>query len=644
MMEKKFTPQIVFFLLFSMVLSISLKAQVPNFTLTDIYGVEHNLYEDYLDQGKTVLLSFGATWNPWDEVWMESGALQEFQEDYVTSGQAAILFIDPYSPSFDDLLGTTGNSTGYNFIDNTNFPIISTTEDILIDFEVIAFPSIRMICPDGSGYSDGFSQSTVFTIVDNLAYTNLETADIIAERMFEHCGASFDLNSIEGLVYNDEDDNCIHEQNEVGVAGIKSIITGPNGTVTRISNQNGIFRRIAVPGDYSVTVVPPNDLWSVCNSPTSITFNNGPTVSEHVDFGLNVFEECPKLISTITAPILRRCFDANLYVDYCNEGTVHAENVILTVVLDEYMDYVSANMTPSSVDGQTITFEIGNLDPLECGKITITFFTDCEVELETEQCYSSQIAPVYDCDDGRLVIETECQEIRGAFDPNDKRAFPLSGSDDYIVEPNTMIKYQIRFQNTGSDTAFNVFIEDVISDDLDINSFRVGASSHYNEIEFDENRKMVIRFPNIMLPDSNVNLVGSNGFVNYYINQVPNLNNGVVIENSAGIFFDFNDPVLTNTTRHTIDDGVSSISNLNTINFSIFPNPASTVLDIRINEKGWNSGVVDILDVTGKLMQTQTLENSRNEIEVHNLEEGIYFLVITNNLGHKTSELLSIIR
>jgi len=44
-------------------LNHSAKAQqAPDFDLTDIDGNQHRLYQDYLDQGKTVLLSFGGAW------------------------------------------------------------------------------------------------------------------------------------------------------------------------------------------------------------------------------------------------------------------------------------------------------------------------------------------------------------------------------------------------------------------------------------------------------------------------------------------------------------------------------------------------------------------------------------------------------
>ena len=621
-----------------------IQAQAPNFTLTDINGVEHDLYEDYLDQGKTVLLSFGGTWNMWDSVWIGSGVLQEFQDVYVSTGEAAILFIDPFSPSLEDFMGTSGNSTGFDFVSAANFPLISAGNQISLDYEVNFFPTIRMICPDGTTYSDNFAASGKFIETD-IGYGELESAEIIADKMFENCGTGFEVNAIEGLVYNDLDNNCNYDQNESGAQNIKSLIAGPNGTITRITNTNGIFRKVVTPGDYDVSVVPPNELWSTCNSPITVNIGNGAATTEYPELGLKAIEDCAKLMSTITAPILRRCFDANLFVSYCNEGTLSAENVSVTVTLDEFMDYVSSNQTPSSIDGQTLTFEVGTLQALECGQIKIVFFTNCDGELGTEQCYSTEIFPDFDCNqDPRFQTEMECQEIRGAYDPNDKRAFPLSGSDEYVIEPNTTIKYQLRFQNTGTDTAFNIFIEDEISDNLDLSSFRVGQASHDYDIEFDEGRLMTIRFPDIMLPDSNVNLVASNGFINYYIDQVPNLANGEIIENSAGIFFDFNEPILTNTTTHIVDDGIVKTQNINDIDFNIFPNPTSDILNIRIKENDWKSGKVDVMTITGKVIYTQTSNNFSNRINVERFEEGIYILVLTSDEGRSAQQMFSVMR
>ena len=45
------------------VMPLSDNAIAPDFTVTDLNGVSHTLY-DYLDDGKMVILDFSATWCP----------------------------------------------------------------------------------------------------------------------------------------------------------------------------------------------------------------------------------------------------------------------------------------------------------------------------------------------------------------------------------------------------------------------------------------------------------------------------------------------------------------------------------------------------------------------------------------------------
>ena len=61
-------------------------------------------------------------------------------------------------------------------------------------------------------------------------------------------------------------------------------------------------------------------------------------------------------------------------------------------------------------------------------------------------------------------------------------------------------------------------------------------------------------FNNIQLPDSNVNEPASHGFVKFKINQRANNPLGTVIENKAGIYFDFNEAVITNSTHHVLGE------------------------------------------------------------------------------------------
>ena len=63
---------------------------------------------------------------------------------------------------------------------------------------------------------------------------------------------------------------------------------------------------------------------------------------------------------------------------------------------------------------------------------------------------------------------------------------------------------------------------------------------------------LTLTFANLLLPDSNVNETASHGFIQFSIDQRPDNPSGLLLENRAGIYFDFNAPVMTNTVFHTI--------------------------------------------------------------------------------------------
>ncbi|BDS11378.1 T9SS type A sorting domain-containing protein [Aureispira anguillae] len=162
-------------------------------------------------------------------------------------------------------------------------------------------------------------------------------------------------------------------------------------------------------------------------------------------------------------------------------------------------------------------------------------------------------------DDGDSHVDITCVVVSGAYDPNDKMGFPLGIGANHEIDANEQIEYLIRFQNTGTDTAFTVVIRDTLSSELDVFSVRSGASSHNYHFRIYGERVLEWTFYDILLPDSLTNLEGSNGFVRFSVDQNPDLPIGTRIENTASIYFDFNLPIVTNTYFHTI--GAPQINN-----------------------------------------------------------------------------------
>lgn len=161
--------------------------------------------------------------------------------------------------------------------------------------------------------------------------------------------------------------------------------------------------------------------------------------------------------------------------------------------------------------------------------------------------------------DASPFTDVDCQPNVGSYDPNDKTGYPNGYCTAHYIESNQNIEYKIRFQNTGTDTAFTVVVRDTLPLSLDPATVQPGASSHAYDFELLGNGVVQFTFPNIMLPDSSANEMASHGFVNFSASQLAGNGNGTVINNQAAIYFDLNDPVFTNTYTHTVaDDFVQS--------------------------------------------------------------------------------------
>jgi len=150
------------------------------------------------------------------------------------------------------------------------------------------------------------------------------------------------------------------------------------------------------------------------------------------------------------------------------------------------------------------------------------------------------------------VLMDHCFELRCPFDPNDKQGQPHRGDINPILDDESLL-YTIRFENLGNDTAFNVRIEDVLSENYDAESMRfIQASHEVDRYLIDRNRTLKFYFDDIQLPSLQQDSVGNKGFVQFSINTVDGISPNTEVTNAASIYFDENEAVITNTSLHTI--------------------------------------------------------------------------------------------
>ncbi len=247
--------------------------------------------------------------------------------------------------------------------------------------------------------------------------------------------------------------------------------------------------------------------------------------------------------------------------------------------------------------------------------------------------YSTGYVSQFPTDDADPWIDIDCTETTAAVDPNDKQGFPLGYGPEHYIRPGTELEYMIRFQNTGTDTAFTVRIVDTLSSWLDPATIRPGVSSHPYQFNLTGPGIVEFLYENILLPDSNVNQAASNGFVKFSIYPKADAPLETLIENDAAIYFDFNEPVITNTTRHRLGENFVTVGlwqpERPQYQVLVSPNPMRETA--RLEVKGLVGGHpfhLQVFDLQGNIVLDNTSYNSVFIIRKTDLAAGMYLFKI----------------
>lgn len=236
-----------------------------------------------------------------------------------------------------------------------------------------------------------------------------------------------------------------------------------------------------------------------------------------------------------------------------NEGC-ESKNGEVTLSFHGPVNYESSSILPLSQTANSVTWNFENLSySMDNFLSNLHFRVDTLAQVWDQICFEVRMTTV----DGNLdtLISTTiyCFHVIASYDPNDKQVFPQGVCAEHYTLKNQALTYTVRFQNTGNAPAIDVFLLDSLSPSFDLKTLRVLSSSHQPMItEIVGDRILKFDFKNINLADILSDEEASKGFVTFEISPYLNLLDGTLIENNAGIYFDFNPPVITNTTWNTL--------------------------------------------------------------------------------------------
>ena len=280
-------------------------------------------------------------------------------------------------------------------------------------------------------------------------------------------------------------------------------------------------------------------------------------------------------------------------------------------------------LTPS-MTGNMYTYTIpdfGNINTINDFKLV--FQTDTTAQSTDSICVSAIISPTSGDNNTANNTHSFCYNVTNSLDPNIKEVYPV----DVMPGFNDWLTYTIHFQNTGNAPAYNIRLADTLDNMLDLETFQVINYSHYNQTNL-AGTILNIRFPNIQLPDSTTDPTGSIGFIQYRIKPKANWAAPYKIKNTAYIYFDYNAPIVTNTTYNSILT-VTGFRNETETLAALYPNPTNGSFTIELNTKEKQS--LQVFDMTGNVVLSQTIENGKTTIDANHLAAGIYNISIKGN-------------
>lgn len=433
------------------------------------------------------------------------------------------------------------------------------------------------------------------------------------------------IGNLLGTVFMDVNNNGIKDTNEFGVP-YQLVKAGSSYATTDMYGCYDIHVYSA--GQYSIKHIIQGYLISDTDS-IIVNVNSPGIVLSGNNFPCHSLTGVRDLAVTLTSTYISPGFTSNYWLSYSNQGT-QIENGTLRVAIDNQLDYIMASQTPDTISANNFSWNFSNLIPGETRTISLIMNTPSSLPLGSYIISSGLIKPVIG--DTLVANNTDSDNtiVIGSFDPNDKSVNPVGQTTEGIIGLNPgQLRYTIRFQNTGTDSALNIVLRDTLDNDMDLSTLRIIASSHPCDYLLSSDRLITVTFNNILLPDSGTNQAASQGFFKYSIKPKSNLPIGTQLTNRADIYFDFNLPVSTNTVLNTIGIYYGVDKNLNYIEkLIIHPNPATTTLTIEgLTQKT----TAEVYDISGKLLLSKPL--STKTIDISRLGKGLYFIKLTTAEG-----------
>ena len=360
------------------------------------------------------------------------------------------------------------------------------------------------------------------------------------------------FSKVVGKVFVDENDNGLIDPTEAVITG--RLVKGSNEWASLTDNYGRFEIRDGAPYDpFQVDLAWESEFYA---APTlNIDFVGDEELIEQ-DIPLQVILSVDDLCLSAAVGLIRPGFDHTHTFSISNIGSTGIPDAQLRFVPDPITTLVSTGLPVAASSGDTLIFDLPFMVIGDTYTFTVTLNHPAGASyIGTTRSFFAEVTHGGNEASPDNNYRHYARGVTGSYDPNDKTAFPGNQESPSWVklQDEQWMEYRIRFQNTGSDTAFTVVVQDLLEEGAyDFNSLHILETSHDYTAELEPGGMLSWTFDDILLVDSNTNEPESHGFILYRIklDSEP----GTYVDNDAAIYFDFNEPIITNEIGSVFDD------------------------------------------------------------------------------------------
>jgi len=530
--------------------SIRFTYKVKNLDLTDSASIRFDLFDvngrETNDNSSSIKKRL-QTGNQWQTITCYWGYNSSNDPGYITGwNQDALTFADGYSEKWWEI------SNGQNKTIATSGLPTPTSRPYTVPLDTnFILPQILFQINSGSKSDSwvrnmgmGKLDAQLDVYISSIEMGNFDATEAETYRFTSQITQlAKKTNNLTGTVYFDADKSGSYTTGDSYLQN-QEVLLMPDSIFT-FTDNHGLYHFTVDSGKvYSVTVIPFSPFLKGLGSLSTSTSK----ISADLQLGsIGLFgSDIVSFSSNLTSGVHRCGEDVPFYYSIANTGTIPAD-ALVGISIDKRAHVIETIPFPDSTasDGH-LYWKYSNLVISEHKQILLMVnipSATLDNFLYTADVYNNDSVIA----SSNLNLQTLC-----SYDPNDITVTPIGVNAEKLTLKNNELQYTIRFQNTGNDYAYNVRVTDTLDSHLDVSTFKIIASSHNVRTEISSQGIVTFYFDNIMLPDSSVDYLGSNGFVSYSITPKLNVAENTRINNTAYIYFDKNPAIITNTTLNTL--------------------------------------------------------------------------------------------